>query len=313
MIKGYTYTLNMRERKLAIETGLARTGRAADAELVDSKHAVVQPKDFIDCNGAAGEIFMVAMLRDFGMFTEAEYEAALVEIREAGITSATDDTDEGDVRWMDQNWDVKTTEHPDGGLWLTAPKRHSTRIHAYVLVTGDCRGEKSPEWEYTFCGGRSADYVKKYWKNKPDGRPRWNDKPYFNQDELMNLPHVMELSEVGSHTGLEPDRERRIVIAANESAYSRGDILESPRLEADFVKALGRASRYWDQWLEACLGDDEGWMPEIEPAGYPEEEKWLYLLIDDIADDLQAEYDYAFDYADRRIKEAKEEPQLELF
>lgn len=291
MFKGYTYTLNTAERNLAIATGFARTGRAKQAGLADTKQAEIQPRDFIDCNGAAGEIFMVAMLRDFGLFTEKEYTAALVKIREGGISSAHNDTDDGDVRWLDLNWDVKTTEHPDGGLWLTPAKRRSTLIDAYVLVTGDCLGNRSPEWEYTFHGTRTAAYILEWWYKKPDGRRRWRDQPYFNVDELNDMPWVVAMSQMPLDTGLERDMKRRLVIKANEEAYRRSDLIESPRLEADFVLSLGRVSHYWDQWLQDCLGYDEGWWPEIEPVGFPQEEDMLYRVIDAIADDLQEEYD----------------------
>jgi hypothetical protein len=278
MFKGYTYTLNAAERQLAIDTGKARTARARGAKLAYSKLAKDQSQVFIDQNGAAGEIVFAAMLLDHGLYTKDQYKAALVTIREAGITSAYQNLDDGDLVWNGMKIDVKCTEYVDGGLWLTNNKFYAKKLDAYVLITGS-----STDWTYTFRGFIESSYCLTYWLKSQisDAQglrliDRW--KPaYFYQRELNNLCESVS------------------IMKAEETAYIRNiREVEDPRAEAKFVKELGVESEFWDQWIAAC-------------SGYFDEPSDFFNVIDMVADQLSDELATAEAHIDDLIKLRKEE------
>lgn len=276
------YTLTEAELSLAEETGLARTARARGANLDYSKKAERQSQNFIDLNGAAGEIAFVGMLLDIGYITKEEYKEKLVFIRNAGITSARYGQDDGDVVLNGIKIDVKTTEYSYGTLWITNNKRGAYKIDAYVLMTGDATQVKP---EFTFRGYMAATEALKKWDNRmTPGK--------FYQDELHVLPgdelvpsYLKEETEF-KYFGKEQDRRKRILAHHAEEAYmARAAWNESPLTEASFVKTLGRSSRYYDQWLSYAA--TSGIIEEIESAGYSWEEKQLFNVIDEIAQEQE--------------------------
>lgn len=285
MFKGYKYTLNQEERQLAIDTGAARTARAKGASLAKSKLAERQSQVFIDQNGAAGEIAFAAMLLDHKLFTEEQYRSALKNIREAGITSAYQNLDDGDVQWEGFKIDVKTTEYEDGGLWLTNNKRYAKKLDMYVLITGT-----SDDWEYTFRGYQSSAWCLNNWEYKVFSTERKAErwKPaYFNQDELLDLPswHHREYLELQG-LGVEPKEGWKFVsdnkALAAEAAYIRNIVeREDPRVEAEFVKELGASSQLWDQWMEACSGHFDDPSDFLNVIDMVADQLWDDLLIQD--------------------------------
>lgn len=298
MFKGYKYKLNQEEQQLAIDTGAARTARAKGAKLAHSKLAERQSQVFIDQNGAAGEIAFAAMLLDHDLYTKEQYEAALKDIREAGITSAYQNLDDGDLVWEGLKIDVKTTEYADGGLWLTNNKRYARKLDGYVLITGS----SDDDWTYTFRGYRTSSWCLNNWEYKvfnPQRKAeRW--KPaYFNQDELLDLPSKHHKLYMDLLNLDEPMDSVRFVsdnlTLASEKAYIRNIVeREDPRVEAEFVKELGEQSSFWDQWFEAC-------------SGHYEDARDFLNVIDMVADQLWDDLCIQEAFLDDLIKMRKEE------
>jgi hypothetical protein len=309
-----TYTLTEAELSLAEETGLARTARARGANLEYSKKAEVQSQNFIDLNGAAGEIAFVGMLLNIGFITKEQYKKKLTFIRDAGITSARYGQDDGDVVLNDIKIDVKTTQYPQGTLWITNNKRGAFKIDAYVLMTGDATQVKP---EFTFRGYMEAKEALGKWDNRMTPGKFWQDELHPLPGEALVPAYLKEDTE-HRYYGNEQDRNIRILTHFAEEAYdAREADEESPMVEAAFVKTLGRSSRYYARWL--VFAEDCGVFEEMESAGYSWEEKQLFNVIDEIAqeqeDDLLLEscdIDSLVDALREARSEEEHTEQLEL-
>jgi len=137
---------------------------------------------------------------------------------------------------------------------------------------------------------------------------RW--KPaYFNQDEVHDLPSDAVMKYMAGDLN-EFEAMRFVsdtITLAREKAYIRNIVeREDPRLEAAFVKELGTASSFWDQWIEAC-------------SGHYEDVKDFLYVIDMVADQLWDDLCIQDAYIDSLVKmrkedgiDARESDQLEL-
>ena len=254
MKKGTTYTLTDKEWDLAYKTGAARTARALGAKLQYSKIATVQKQEFIDMNGAAGEIALVGMLLQEGCITVPEYTALLDHIYNAGITSAKHGQDDGDVAVQGLNIDAKTTQYDFGTLWITPSKKYAGKISGFALITGDIRKHKPTT--YTFRGWMSHAEALEKWDNRME-------PGQFAQMELHDLPvqPIYPLTDNGQlplfYPGREQDAAKRLRWHAHENVYvSRMAEEEYPFQEAKMVAALGTDSGFYDHWLEVCKSCD---------------------------------------------------------
>jgi len=155
------YELTEEERDAATITGKARTERARSYGLSNTKKSP-KSQEYIDLNGACGEIAFIGMLLKEQYIDLKTYEEQLAAIKEAGITSAQYGLDDGDVIISGNKVDVKTTEYDHGTLWLTYNKRGALKIDTYVLLTG-CH---TVDWTYTFRGWLSSKEILSNWDNR---------------------------------------------------------------------------------------------------------------------------------------------------
>lgn len=270
------YTLTETELELAEETGLARTARARGANLEYSKKAERQSQNFIDLNGAAGEIAFVGMLLDIGYINKEQYKEKLQFIRDAGITSARYGQDDGDVVLNGLKIDVKTTEYPHGTLWITNNKRGAYKIDGYVLMTGDATQVKP---EFTFRGWMPAKEALTKWDNRMTPGKFWQDELHVLPGEEL-VPDYLKLE--GPFSGQEQNARKRLHAHHAEEAYDARVVeQESPLTEASFVKTLGKNSRYYEQYLSYAT--DIGYMDDLDIS----QEDQLFNVIDEIAQEQE--------------------------
>lgn len=171
------HKLSAAERVLAITVGEGRYTRARAKGIPDARAA--KDANFIDVNGAAGEIALAAILCKNGLITAQHYEDSLLQISSAQAVSSAQGTDYGDLAIYGLNIDVKTTHYPNGMLWLHARKLYSP-IDYYSLVVGDYR-----EGGFIYKGSLSADEIRATFSAR-DGK--------YPQGLLKELPFIDDSS-----------------------------------------------------------------------------------------------------------------------
>lgn len=166
--------------KFAREVGAARHMASRGASVFNARRSP-RSDEFIDANGAAGEIALNSLLLMNGQITELEFYKNIDRLRDVSPKSALLRSDEGDLTRQGERVDVKTTHYPTGNLIVQAKKLNCV-IDSYALVVGDIdqsalfsfKGKLSKEeLEVAPQDGSGSIWVRQ------DRLTIWNDAPFW--------------------------------------------------------------------------------------------------------------------------------------
>ena len=177
------YTLSDKERTLAFKVGTNRNSISKSKGIYSNKKSKWQSDEFIDHNGAAGEIAFLGMMLDNNYIDIKEYDTNLKKIINPNFKPASLGLDDGDITIKDLNIDVKTSTYKTAHLWITENKKNTNKIDGYVLVTGNIEKDN----EFYFKGYLDHQFIIDNWSITKSGT---NGK--FRQSELIELPFNKE-------------------------------------------------------------------------------------------------------------------------
>lgn len=176
---GTKVTLSEDRLELAREVGEGRYTRCRSAGVYNGRHSG-RGDDFVDVNGACGEVALLQLLLEQGLSTD-DFNESLRLILDVSPKSAARGEDAGDLLVGGQRIDVKTTHYETGSL-IIAPQKQGSRsgVHGFALMTGDyTRGP-----DFVFRGWLDADSV---WSGFSTAPVRFGDSAGWRQEQLKTF------------------------------------------------------------------------------------------------------------------------------
>tara|TARA_Y100001958_G_C21214073_1_gene539565 strand:+ start:535 stop:1068 length:534 start_codon:yes stop_codon:yes gene_type:complete len=173
------YILSEKEKLLAFKVGSNRNFVSKERGIHSNKKSKWQSDEFIDQNGAAGEIAFLGMMLDNNYIDIESYDMNLKKIIDPNFKPASLGLDDGDVLIRDLNIDVKTSTYKTAHLWITKNKKSTNKIDGYVLLTGNIEKDSV----FFFKGYLDHKFIIENWNITKSGT-----SGKFRQDELVCLP-----------------------------------------------------------------------------------------------------------------------------
>lgn len=149
-------TLTPEMMTFAHRLGDNRYARSRSASVYNNRKSSL-PNEFIDRNGACGEVAIAVLLFSKGVISMQAFFNSVEMMRDDSIKSVYQGSDMGDLV-LDNNKtiDVKTTHHVTGNLLIVGNKLRSNSIDMYV----GCRGNYLSSHDFEFIGYQTAEWLR---------------------------------------------------------------------------------------------------------------------------------------------------------
>lgn len=238
--KNTLIVLNAEQMNLAKEVGAARYANSRANSVHDGKVSE-RTAEFIDYNGAAGEIAMLSMLLNAGVINADTFLEGRAMLLDTALKSAANGKDTGDLILNDGSVvDVKATHYENGCLLAKGIKLNNA-ISGFAVVVGDVESVFSPN-TFRFAGYKTAQWMVENRDSLPimdndkwrfNGKPsrRTQDHKYGRVSENFWIAQK-DLDDVGQQTMLFPYQQAHPMVQDPET-------WQNGTLSADYMRRHG--------------------------------------------------------------------------
>lgn len=261
--KNTLIVLNAEQMNLAKEVGAARYANSRANSVHDGKVSE-RTAEFIDYNGAAGEIAMLSMLLNAGVINADTFLEGRAMLLDTALKSAANGKDTGDLILNDGSVvDVKATHYENGCLLAKGIKLNNA-IAAFAVVVGDVEAVFSPN-TFRFAGYKTAQWMVENRDSLPimdNDKWRFNNKP-SRRTQDHNYGRVSEsfwisqkdLDDVGQQTMLFPYQQAHPMVQDPETWQNGPLSAEYLRRHGLYVEADDAADDAAGRELDAMWSD----------------------------------------------------------